>query len=302
MDLKLYQFPEAQSDTAFAPSMVGDEGEPRHFRSRVIAVSSGKGGVGKTNISVNLGLTLARRGIRVALLDADLGTANVDVMLGLHPRYHLQHLITGQRSLEEILMQAPHGMQIIPGASGLPDLADLPDAQREVLLRALMALDGTVDLLLIDTGAGVGRNVVQFILAAGEVLLVTTPEPTAVTDAYALMKVLAGYRMPIAVKLVVNDVANHTEGRAVAQRLIGVSEQFLGRKLDVVGILPHDKNVPNAVRQQTPIVELNPLSPMSGALNSLAESLWNNVEMEEVTGVSHFFKRIMTLRSVFSGK
>lgn len=301
MNIKSYQFTNADTIQTEPLAATDDAFAPPQFRSRVIAVSSGKGGVGKTNIAVNLGLTLAKRGIRVALLDADLGTANVDVMMGLQPEYHLQHLITGQRSLAEIVVETPSGLKIIPGASGLPDLADLPDAQRDVLLRALMGLDGTVDLLLIDTGAGVGRNVVQFILSAGEVLLVTTPEPTAVTDAYALIKVLAGYHLPISIKLVVNNAHPHSEGEMVAQRLATVAEQFLGRAIEPVGILPHDKNVPQAVRRQTPIVAFSPYSPMTVALNTLAERLWNNVEVQRVTGISQFFRKIIALRSVIAG-
>ncbi len=301
MNIKSYRFEDANATPKIQPMPTVDAFAPPQFQSRVIAVSSGKGGVGKTNISVNLALTLARRGIRVALLDADLGTANVDVIMGVHPPYHLQHLITGQRSLAEILIEGPHGLKIIPGASGLPDLADLPDAQRDVLLRSMVALDGTVDLLLIDTGAGVGRNVVQFILAAGEVLLVTTPEPTAVTDAYALMKVLAGYQLPVTIKLVVNNVSKRGEGETVATRLNAVAEQFLGRTVEVVGILPYDKNVPNAVRRQTPLVMLNPLSPMAGGLNTLAERLWSDVAPESVTGISHFFRKIVALRTIIGG-
>lgn len=301
MNIKSYRFESSQLSEPVQRSQAVpavDPYAPPQFQSRVIAVSSGKGGVGKTNISVNLALTLARRGIRVALLDADLGTANVDVLMGIHPPYHLQHLITGQRSLSEILVEGPHGLKIIPGASGLPDLADLPDAQRDVLLRSMTALDGTVDLLLIDTGAGVGRNVVQFILAAGEVLLVTTPEPTSATDAYALMKVLAGYKLPVSIKLVVNNAVNHKEGEAVANRLSTVAEQFLGRSIEVVGILPHDKNIPGAVRQQTPLVLLNPISSMIGALNTLAETLWSDVTPETTTGITHFFRKILALRSI----
>ncbi|HFB52702.1 MAG TPA: MinD/ParA family protein [Anaerolineae bacterium] len=302
MNVKSYQFKNAKTTPPPEPLAATDDlFAPPQFRSRVIAVSSGKGGVGKTNIAVNLGLTLAKRGIRVALLDADLGTANVDVMMGLQPEYHLQHLITGQRSLAEILVETPSGLKIIPGASGLPDLADLPDAQRDVLLRALMGLDGTVDLLLIDTGAGVGRNVVQFILSAGEMLLVTTPEPTAVTDAYALVKVLAGYHLPISIKLVVNNAQPQSEGEAVAQRLATVAEQFLGRAIEPVGVLPRDKNVPQAVRHQTPLVEFSPYSPMAVALNRLAERLWSDVEIQQVTGISQFFRKIMALRSVITG-
>lgn len=270
------------------------------FRSRVVAVSSGKGGVGKTNVAVNLGLALARRGIRVALLDADLGTANVDVVLGIRPRYHLHHVITGQKALNEIIVEGPYGIQIIPGASGLADLADLPEVQREILLRSLMALDGEVDLLLIDTGAGVGRNVVQFILAAGEVLLVTTPEPTAVTDAYALMKVLATYKMPVSVKLVINSVSHPGEGKAIGKRLGVVSDKFLGRSIETLAILPYDKHIKEAVRQQTPVIQANPMSPISVAINEMGERLWNGHSATQTTGISRFFQKVLAFRTFMS--
>lgn len=267
------------------------------FHSRVIAVSSGKGGVGKTNVAVNLGLSLAGRGIRVALLDADLGTANVDVIMGIRPRYHLHHVITGQKTLPEIVVDGPYGLQIIPGASGLPDLADMPEMQREILLRSFMALDGTVDLLLIDTGAGVGREVVQFILAAGEVLLVTTPEPTALTDAYALMKVLAGYQIPVSVKLLINNVSDQHEGEAAANRLSVISNQFLGRPVELAGILPYDKHLKEAVRKQNPVILANPYSPVSVAITSLGERLWNGGDVAKTTGIAGFFKKILSFKS-----
>ncbi len=300
MIIKPYQFPDNYSPSLPRMDTEFEISRPQ-FRSRVVAISSGKGGVGKTNVAVNLALALARRGIKVALLDADLGTANVDVILGLQPRYHLHHVITGQKSLAEIVVEGPYGVQVIPGASGLPDLADLPEVQREILLRSLAALDGTVDLLLIDTAAGVGRNVVQFILAAGEVLLVTTPEPTAVTDAYALMKVLAGYQLPVSIKLVVNSVARKGEGAAVGNRLNMVAEQFLGRSIETVGVLPFDKNVSDAVRKRTPIMQCHPFSPVSTAINTLAERLWNDTETREITGIGYFFRKIMAIRAIVSG-
>lgn len=266
------------------------------FRSRVIAVASGKGGVGKTNVVVNLGLALARRGLRVALLDADLGTANVDIVLGLHPRYHLHHVVTGQKSLAEIIVNGPFGLQVIPGASGLPDLADLPEVQRDLLLRALLVLEGNTDLLLIDTCAGVGRNVVQFILAASELLLVTNPEPTALTDAYALLKVLANYQWPVLTKLVVNNARNGPEGDITGRKLAAVTEQFLGRRVDMIGTVPHDQSVVEAVKRQSPLLQSYPRSPAAVAINRLGERLWaGSAEVDSITEVSQFFKRLLSL-------
>ena len=267
------------------------------FRSRVLAVVSGKGGVGKTNLAVNLGLSLARRGLRVALLDADLGTANVDVVLGINPRYHLQHVVTGQKSLAEIMVEGPFGLQIIPGASGLPDLADLPEVQRQMLLHALLVLDGAVDLLLIDTGAGVGQNVVQFILAAGEMLVVTTPEPTSITDAYALMKVVAGYQMPVSTKLVINNVQHRSEGEATGRKLATVAHQFLGRQVEVLGVIPSDKSVRDAVYMQSPLLQSRPYSPAARAINQLGEQLWaGNSKEKTVTSVGKFLRQMLSLK------
>lgn len=275
----------------------GNSPDTHHYRSRVIAVASGKGGVGKTNLAVNIGLSLARRGLRVAILDADLGTANVDVILGLHPRYHLQHLISGQKELSEIIVPGPFNLQVIPGASGLPDLADLPEVKRHTLLQALLSLDGYVDLLLVDTGAGVNRGVVQFILAAGELLLVTTPEPTAITDAYALIKVLANYRAPVSTKLVVNNVQHRGEGELAARKLTVVAERFLGRQVEMLGTLPHDRHLTEAVRMQTPLVERYPKAAITTAIEDLSERLWTGSTVEKnVTSVGGFFKQLLSLK------
>jgi flagellar biosynthesis protein FlhG len=157
--------------------------------TRVIAITSGKGGVGKTSVTTNLAVTLARWGQQVIVLDCDLGTANVDVMLGMHPRYTLQHVLSRQRRLDEVMTTGPHGVRVISGGSGLHELANLSDSRREDLLATFAQLEGQADVLLLDTGAGISANVLRFVVAAGEALVVTTPEPTAVTDAYALIKV-----------------------------------------------------------------------------------------------------------------
>ncbi len=272
-----------------------------HYHSRVIAVASGKGGVGKTNLAVNLGLALARRRLRVALLDADLGTANADIVLGLHPRYHLHHLVTGQKQLSEIIVEAPFGLKVIPGASGLPELADLPERQREQLLHSLQMLDGLVDLLLIDTGAGVDRKVIQFIQAAGEVLIVTTPEPTAITDAYAMIKILNSYHVPVDIRVVVNNARHREEGEITGRKLTTVAHQFLGRQIDVLGVVPYDDMVPRAVRAQSPLLQSYPRSPAAQAITRLSEQLWTGqlpaAPQAESGGVAGFLKRILSFKT-----
>ena len=268
------------------------------YRSRVVAISSGKGGVGKTNLAVNLGLVLAQRGLRVALLDADLGTANADVMLGMRPRYHLQHVVTGQRSLAEIVVEGPFGLRLVPGASGLPDLVDLPDEQRLALLRSLMTLDGTVDLLLIDTNAGVGHNVIQFILAARELLLITTPEPTAVTDAYALLKILSNYDASVTIRLVVNCVRSRGDGEDAARRLVSAAHTFLGTEVQVAGYLPFDRSIVEAVTMQLPLMQSHPRCPAALAIRDLAEHLWAEApQCAEATGISQFLRHVLSIGS-----
>jgi flagellar biosynthesis protein FlhG len=205
--------------------------------------------------------------------------------------------VTGQKPLTEIIVKGPFGLQIIPGASGLPDLADLPEAQREALLRALLVLDGTVDLLLIDTGAGIGRHVVQFILAAGEALIVTTPEPTAITDAYALIKILANYQLPVSTRLVINNVRQRGEGEATGHKLATVAHQFLGRQVETIGILPYDRSVVEAVKTQLPLLQNYPRSPAAIAINKLGERLWtgNGTANEPITGIGRFLQQILSL-------
>jgi flagellar biosynthesis protein FlhG len=269
------------------------------YSSRVIAVASGKGGVGKTNLAVNLGLVLARRKLRVALLDADLGTANADILLGIQPRYHLHHVVTGQKKLSEVIVEGPFGLQVIPGGSGLPDMADLPARDREILLHNLLLLDGAVDLLLIDTGAGVDRRVVQFVQAAGEVVVVTTPEPTAITDAYALIKVLSNSQSPIDIKLVVNAVRRRGDGEATARKLATVADQFLGKKVDLLGILPYDDTVSRAVQQQTPLVQSYPRSPAAVGISRISEKLWGGTPEapKNSGGIGKFIKRIFSSKN-----
>jgi flagellar biosynthesis protein FlhG len=275
------------------------EATPFGRSARVLAITSGKGGVGKTSVTVNLAVVLARLGKRVIILDCDLGTANVDVMLGLHPRYSLQHVLSRQRRLDEVLVEGPHGIKVIPGGSGLQELANLSDSRREELLATFAELDSQADVLLLDTGAGISDNVLQFVLAAGEALIITTPEPTAVTDAYALIKVAsqvaaartgAGFLaqhptgeaglMPLdpgpgdsalRLRLVVNQALNETEARETALNIASVVRRFLDVSVEPFGFLPADPHVTRAIRAQTPVVDAYPRTAVSRAFERLAE-------------------------------
>ena len=252
--------------------------------TRVIAVTSGKGGVGKTSLTVNLAVTLAKLGQRVIILDCDLGTANVDVMLGMHPRYSLQHVLSRQRRLDEVMTVGPHGVRVISGGSGFSDIANLTDSRRDELLATFATLEGQADVLLLDTGAGISANVLRFVVAAGEALVVTTPEPTAVTDAYALIKVVSqqngagnpGQYDPasdVRLRLVVNQAASAAEAHETASNIVNVAQRFLGQPVQFFGSIPVDRSMSQAVRAQTPVVDAFPRSPAALAIERLGRLL-----------------------------
>lgn len=257
-------------------------------KAHVLAITSGKGGVGKTSTSVNLAICLAGRGHRVILLDADLGLANVEVLMGLNSLYNLQHVIEGERRMLDILVKAPGGIEIVPGSSGLAKMADLPAVARQNVLDGLGELQRYADFLVIDTMAGIGRNAVSFAAAADEVLLVTTPEPSAIVDAYAMLKTLHGYREDIVVRLIVNMVGSQAQAKAVATKLAGVSQQYLGRNLSYLGFLPRDPHVSQAVMQSQPFVLAYPNAPVTKYLNLLAGRL---AQQQIEPAKDGFFKR-----------
>lgn len=259
-------------------------------RARVIAVTSGKGGVGKTSISVNLGIALAARGNRVVLLDADLGLANVEVLLGLNSLYNLQHVIDGERTLTQILVKGPGGIGVVPGSSGLAKLADLSEPARQNILNGLNDLQNRSDFILIDTMAGIGQNTVSFVVAADEVLLVTTPEPSAIVDAYAMIKTLYSRRDDALVRLLVNMVLNQKQAAAVSAKLAKVTQQYLGRNLSYLGFLPRDPHVSQAVMQSQPFSLRYPHSPATKCIQDLAARLIHQ-RAEGRAGGQGFFKR-----------
>jgi len=239
---------------------------------RVLAVTSGKGGVGKTHISANLAVLAARAGRRVLLIDADLGLANADIVLGICPTRHLGHLLDGTASAAEVLTEGPRGVRVLGASSGIQALTQLSDEQKLALISAFEPLDDQFDLVIVDCGAGIGDNVLFFAGAAQEALLVVSPEPTSLSDAYATVKVLSQDAGVTQFSVIANLAADF-QGRDVFRRLTQVTDRFLEAKLRYLGHVPRDEDLPRAVRVQQPLVELYPRAPASRALSTLCDAL-----------------------------
>ena len=265
-------------------------------KTRIITVASGKGGVGKSNISTNLALAYARIGKKVILMDADLGLANINVLLGIIPKYNLYHLIRKQKTMKDILMDTNYGIQIVAGASGFSKLANLSDDERDNFIKELTALS-TADIIIIDTSAGVSRNVLSFVAAADEAIIVTTPEPTAITDVYGIIKIIATEidSLGLSLKLVVNRVKSVTEGKKVSERIINISNQFLNLKVDYLGYVYEDPMVHLAVQKQKPFFVLDPKGKASACIAQLVSRL-EKVEYKEGGGIGKFIKKLFVTK------
>jgi flagellar biosynthesis protein FlhG len=242
-------------------------------RARAIAITSGKGGVGKSNVAVNVALELAALGYRVSLLDADLALANADVLLGINPHYHLGHALSGQRSLAEVIVEVAHGLRLIPGGSGIEELANLSHNQHAQLVAELQALESGSDFMIIDTAAGIAQNVTGVLRAASEAIIVTTPDPTAVVDAYATIKVLHQLSPQKPIRVIVNDVVGISDADRIFAQLRAVTTRFLNHQIEHLGTIPRDPELAEAVREQTPVVEYAPDTPASRALRLIARRL-----------------------------
>ena len=256
---------------------------------RVIAVTGGKGGVGKTNVSVNLGVALAELGRRVMLLDADLGLANVDVVLGLHANRNLSHVMNGECGLEEVMVLGPKGIRVVPGASGLQQMAELSPAEHAGLIHAFSEVSNDVDVLLIDTAAGISDLVVSFSRAAQEQIVVVCDEPASITDAYAIIKLLNREHGISRFRILANMVKSVQEGKDLFNKMCRVTDQYLDVMLSYMGSIPYDEQLRKAVKSQKPVVEAYPRSRVAQAFKNLAKRADNWPVPTGVSGDLQFF-------------
>lgn len=237
---------------------------------KIVAVTSGKGGVGKTNVVANLSVSLSELGKKVVVLDADFGLANLDVLLGLTPRYHLGHVLFGNKTLTEIMIQGPKGIRIIPASSGLQRMSELTLAQRNHLIESFTNLDSDTDYFIIDTAAGISRNVIHFLLSAQEVIVVSAPEPTAIVDAYAVIKIILAEDHKKPIQVLINSVEQAEDAHEVFCQINSVVKRFLNREIDYLGHIERDSRVPQAVRSQMLVTHRYPNSPASRCFRNLA--------------------------------
>jgi flagellar biosynthesis protein FlhG len=261
---------------------------------RVIAVTSGKGGVGKTNIATNLAYHLSRMNRKTLILDADMGLANIDVILGIAPKYNLYHVLRGEKSLSDVIVEGPGGMKILPASSGIPGMADLSRGEKLALLDELDSLGGELDFMLIDTAAGIAGNVIYFNVAAREIIVVVSPEPTSITDAYALIKILYSNYGEKRFMLLVNRVNHSNEAREVFLKVSNATSHFLNLSIDYLGYILEDARVAEAVRKQKALAEMYPDSRASKCLQSVARKLCRlQPEFSESGSLKFFWKSIV---------
>jgi flagellar biosynthesis protein FlhG len=287
-----------QIKTSAAVSATGAGTPPR-----VVSVTSGKGGVGKTNIVGSLAMALSRLGQKVMVLDADLGLANIDIIFGIHPAYNIGHVIDGEKTLSEIIVEGPAGVRIIPAGSGFMNLTHLTEGQKLSLLSEFETLGDGLDILLIDTGAGISQNVIYFNLAADDCIILATSEPTSITDAYAMMKVMAVDHGTKHFKLLVNMVKDAREAKSVYANLSRATDQFLPDiAIEYIGYIPGDELVKKAIKKRKPVMELYPGAEFSKMIEKTAKNLIDWPRRTESDGnIKFFLKRYIDYRVAEAG-
>lgn len=269
--------------------------------ARVITVTSGKGGVGKTNITINLAIALSELGLRVVILDADFGLANIDILFGIIPRYTLVDVIKNKKNILEILSEGPRNTKFISGGSGVEELVKLDREHLMKFVENISLLDKIADVILVDTGAGLSENVMSFVMAADEILLVTTPEPTSITDAYALIKMVSNRDKTKKIKVVVNRAENVNEANDILNKLVLVAERFLGLALEPVGFILQDDAVIKAVKQQQPFSISFPRCQATKYIKDISGKLLesnNNIQIIHDVGFKGFINRLVSFMKV----
>lgn len=266
-------------------------------RAKVYTVTSGKGGVGKTNITVNLAIALSQKGYRVVIIDADLGLSNIDVVFGIVPKYTLLDSINSEKGILDILCDGPNNIKFISGGSGVQELINLDQNSLDAFMANMSLLDHIADYILIDTGAGLSHTVMNFVLAAEEVILVVTPEPTSITDAYALVKTVSNTTKDCKISVLINRADNENEAKSVYNNFSMVSERFLGMKIGSLGYLPFDQSFTKSVKMQRPYLLNYPKSAASKLINEIADLLIQKETNQSIVqpGIKGFINRFVGL-------
>ncbi|MGR3219756.1 MAG: MinD/ParA family protein [Candidatus Anammoxibacter sp.] len=268
--------------------------------SRVLAVTSGKGRVGKSNISTNMALAMVQHGKRILLIDFDLGLANIDVLFGIYPQYTLKDVFQGKKELKDIIVKGPGGLMIIPASSGVEEMVNLSHSQKERFARDVGRIKDGIDLVVIDTGSGIYSDVVRMLVAANEIVIIVTPEPTSITDAYAVIKVVSKYKKQPHIRLIVNMCRNINDATSTGKRITEASKRFLGVDIHEVFAVPFDHHVSSAVRLQKPFLLEFPNAIVSTNIRKIAGNILSaqfssRDQQKDVVGIDRYFQSLMDL-------
>lgn len=275
-------------------------------RTKVLVISSGKGGVGKTTLAVNIAFCLAKNHKKVLLMDADMGMANIDIMLAIAPKYNLYHLVNKINTINEIIFNGPHNIDIIPGGSGIAELANLSEEQLTYILQEMSKIDGIYDYMIVDTGAGISKQVIRFLLAADEVIILATPEPTSFADAYGLLKSIHNYGYQGKVNLIMNQVKDEIEGILLAEKFILVSKKFLKREVSFLGHIEKESFMAEHICHQELLVQVCPHNKTAQNIKNVAKKIINsesdiddglfNSTQDAKGGIKGFFSKILNFK------
>lgn len=265
-------------------------------KGKIITITSGKGGVGKSNFVVNLGIHMQKMGKKVLIFDADIGMANDDVLMGISSRYNIFDVINNNKNLNDVLATGPYGIKLLPGGSGLNKVEDLTEREREVFLNKISQIED-FDYIFMDTGAGINRTVLAFISCCDELIVITTPEPTSLTDAYSLLKATSHFKIKNKANIVVNKALNYKEGEDTFSKFDNVVNRFLTMKLNYLGCVLDDRKLVQAVREQMPFIVRYPSSDAAGCIQNIGNSLLGDTSKDDGTGVQGLFKKIFKMFS-----